>query len=162
MLLASAAFAQKSPLSVEINDADGHRAKDAQVRIERVDKKAAPLLQKTDSHGEVTANLEVGTYKLTAISPTGAQSSQTVKTSASKKMRVSFDMKRTGTAANDTAKKKIYHWVDSPTGTHMLGHWEEVNNPQAIDNSGRPVENVSAESLHRAGLGMGGSRPGTP
>ena len=47
-------------------------------------------------------------------------------------------------------KKKRQIWVPSPTGTHMLGHWEEVDdNSPTVRKSGQNVDTMSGRDLER-------------
>ncbi len=150
--LMSAAFGQKAVLSVDVKGADGRPAPNAQVRIDRIDKRMSPVMKRADTRGHIAVStLEAGVYNLTAISAQGARSSQKIKVTATKPMLVTFNM---SPAAAAPAQKKRYRWVETPTGTHMLGHWEEEDAPAGkVDSNGQPLEQVTPESLHRMGQG---------
>jgi hypothetical protein len=93
----------------------------------------------------------VGTYKLTATLPGGIQSAQVIKADGKKRMFVTFDMKPASAKTVTVAKKKRYIWVPTPTGTHMLGHYEEVddNNSPTTRSSGQNVDTISGRDLER-------------
>src|SRR3954454_5041322 len=85
-------------------------------------------MAKTDAKGRFAPTvLDVGTYKLTATLPGGIQSAQVIKADGKKKLFVTFDMKPASAKTVAIVKKKRTIWVPRPTGTHMLGHWEEVD-----------------------------------
>lgn len=150
VFLASSSFGQNSTLSTEVKGADGRGAQNAEVRIDRTDRKATPVIKRTDAKGKLTvANLPAGKYLLTVTSAQGARSSQMVETKANKQMLVTFDLQHPASKNALTAKKKIYVYRESPTGTHMLGHWEEVGTPDVVDSTSRPVDQISGESLQR-------------
>jgi hypothetical protein len=141
---AACAFADPATLQTTVKGPDGRAAKGADLRIERQDKKATPVVAKTDANGRYDANgLDAGTYRLTAKLASGAQSVQVVKVQSGKPLAVTFDMK-TPTAA-PAGPKKVARWVPSSTGSHMGGHYEgeEARGPKG------PVENVSASAVQR-------------
>ena len=152
LLLATAAFGQKATISAEIKGTDGRPANAAEIRIQRQDAKAAPIVMRTDRNGKWSSVMPAGTYKLTAAVAGGAESSQIIQARANKKMLVTFDMKRGSgqSAANAPVKKKTFVWVETTTGTHMGGHFEEIGG--AAEHVGPHVGNVegmSAETISR-------------
>ena len=152
LFLISTGFAQKVTITGEVKGVNNKPAKGADLRVDRVDKKAAPIMVKTDAKGRFAATVsEVGTYKLTATLPGGTQSAQVIKADGKKQLFVMFDMK---TVAVVKTKRQI--WVPSPTGTHMLGHWEEVddNNPTTRRASGQNVDTISGRDLERSVTGL--------
>src|SRR3954451_5584460 len=123
--LVSAGFGQSVKIEGEVKGLNNKPAKGADLRVDRVDKKAAPVMAKTDAKGHFAATvLEVGTYKLTAMLAGGIQSAQVVKTDVKKRVFVTFEMKPASVKTVAVVTKKRSIWVPSPTGTHMLGHWE--------------------------------------
>lgn len=148
--LLSAAFGQKTAIQADVKGVDGRPAKTAEVRIERQDKKTAPMLVKTDWRGRMAvANLEVGTYKLTAIVAGGIQSSQIVKTQAQKPSLVTFDLTKAPVTAGKGKTRMVY--VPAPTGTRIGGGWVQVNDdgqPTTTPN-GQNVDTMSGDSLQR-------------
>jgi hypothetical protein len=134
----------------EVKGFNDKPAKGADLRIDRVDKKAAPVMAKTDAKGHFAATvLEVGTYKMTATLPGGLQSAQVVKADGKKRVFVTFDMKPVSTKTVAAVGKKRTIWVPSPTGTHMLGHWEEIddNSPTHVRKTGQNVDYMSGRDL---------------
>jgi len=147
-LLLHTAFGQKATLQAEVTGVDGRPSKAAQVRIERQDKKTAPLVVAGDKRGHLAAmNLEAGTYKLTATVEGGIQSSQIVKVQANKPSLVTFDMSKT--AAVTTKKKKRLVWVPAETGTHLGGRWVEVGDDTSSTKSGQNVDKMNGNSLEK-------------
>ena len=152
LFLVSTGFAQKVTISGEVKGVNNKPAKGADLRVDRVDKKAAPIIVKTDAKGRFAATvLDVGTYKLTATLPGGIQSAQIIKAAGKGQLVVNFDMKPASATTVAVVKKKREVWVPSPTGTHMLGHWEEVddNNSPASRANGQNVDTMSGRDLER-------------
>jgi hypothetical protein len=145
-LLLGVAFGQKASIEADVKGADGRPPKTAEVRIEQMNKKGAPMIAKTDRRGHLAVtNLEVGTYKLTAVIDGRLQSPQIVKTQANKPSVVTFDLRKTAAAA-DTKKK--YYWVPSQTGSNFGGHWVEVGqSDQAAAPGAQSVDSVNANAM---------------
>ncbi|HEX4631756.1 MAG TPA: carboxypeptidase-like regulatory domain-containing protein [Chthoniobacterales bacterium] len=151
LLLVSTGFGQPVKIAGEVKGANSKPAKGADVRVDRVDKKAAPVMAKTDAKGQFAATvLDVGTYKVTAMLPGGIQSSQIVKADGKKQLLINFDLKPTSAKTVAAVTKKRSIWIPSPTGTHMLGHWEEIddNSPTHTRTvQGQPIEYMSGRDL---------------
>jgi hypothetical protein len=150
LFLASAGFGQSVKIEGEVKGVNNKPAKGADVRVDRVDKRAAPVMAKTDAKGRfATTVLDVGTYKLTAMLAGGIQSAQVVKADAKKRVFVTFEMKPASVKTVAAVTKKRSIWVPSPTGTHMLGHWEEIddNSPTHTRTTGQNVEYMSGRDL---------------
>jgi hypothetical protein len=148
--LLSAAFGQKASIEGDVKGVDGRPAKSSEIRIERQDKKAAPVIVKTNLRGHLAAtNLEVGTYKLTATVAGGIQSTQVIKTSVQKPLLVTFDFEKHPAVTNKSKKRLVY--VPAPTGTRIGGGWVEVNDDgQPTTNpTGQKVDTMSGSSLDR-------------
>jgi len=127
LFLIGIGFGQPVKIEGEVKGVNNKPAQGADLRIDRVDKKAAPLLAKTNAKGQFAATVsEVGTYKVTATLPGGIQSAQVLKADAKKRVFVVFDMNPASAKTVAAVKKKRYVWVPTTTGTHMLGHYEEV------------------------------------
>src|SRR4051812_45429833 len=110
-LLLTSAFGQKATLEADIKGIDGRPARTAELKIERQDKKVAPMVAKANWRGHlVLTDLEMGTYNLTATVEGGVHSSQTVKITASKNL-VAFDLSKSAAAAKKTHRRFV--WVDS-------------------------------------------------
>ena len=149
-LLLGSAFGQKAVIEADVRGVDGAAAKGAEVRIERQDKKAPPVIAKTDKQGRAVANdLEVGSYKVTATVEGGVQSSQMVKTRSSKPTLVPLDMRKTVAVASKGKKRSV--WVPSQTGTRLGGHWEEVGAdvPAKTGPYGGPVDTMNGDAFSR-------------
>jgi hypothetical protein len=160
LFLVSTGFGQFVKIEGEVKGVNSKPAKDAGLRIDRVDKKAAPMIAKTDAKGRFAATVsEVGTYKLTATLPGGIQSAKVIKVDAKKQVFVTFDMKLTATTVA-APKKKRYVWVPTTTGTHMLGHYEEVPEDGSASlgrSNGQNVEYLSGRDLE--GMNRTSARP---
>jgi hypothetical protein len=142
--LGSAAFAQEAALEADVSGVDGCPSKGAEVRIERQDKKMAPIIAKTDRHGHLAAtNIEPGTYKITAKVEGGIQSWQIVKTQTSKPLRVTFEMSKSAAITSKQKKKMV--WVPPQTGSRLGGHWEEQNGPGAAQDNGQNVSTMGSQ-----------------
>jgi hypothetical protein len=160
LFLISAGFGQTVKIEGEVKGLNDKPAKGADLRVDRIDKKAAPVMAKTDTKGHFAATVsEVGTYKLTATLPGGILSAQVVKADPKKRMFVTFDMKPAAAKTVATVGKKRTIWVPSPTGTHMLGHWEEIDDvsPTHTRTTGQNVEYLSGRDLE--GMNRTSARP---
>lgn len=130
-LLAGAAVA--GTIQGDVKGVDGRVAQGAEVRIERQDKKGPAMIVKTDRRGGFLAKgLPDGNYSVMAIVAGGVRSpAQVVKSTAAKPLMVSFDLRNSNTpmlANGKPAKKKTKHiWVPNETGSHLGGHWVEVD-----------------------------------
>jgi len=156
LLQNSRAATVQAAIEAEVTGVDGRPSKAAEVRIERQDKKSAPIVMKTDKRGHLVAtNLPAGVYTLTATVEGGIQSSQIVKTQANKPLRVAFDMRNT--PAVTSKPKKRYVWVQAETGTRIGGHWVEAdeNVSAAGGPSARNIETLSGRALEHAQYGSG-------
>ena len=119
-LLLGSAFGQKAVIEADVRGVDGAPAKGAEVRIERQDKKAAPVIAKTDKQGRVVANdLEIGSYKVTATVEGGVQSSQIVKTRSNKPTLIPLDMRKAVAVAGKGKMRSV--WVPAQTGSRLGG-----------------------------------------
>ena len=79
LFLVSAGFGQSVKVEGDVKGVNNKAANGADVRVDRVDKKAAPVMAKTDAKGHFAATvLDVGTYKLTATLPGGLQSARVI------------------------------------------------------------------------------------
>jgi len=156
-LFLNTAFGQKATLQADVIGVDGRPSKSAQVRIERQDKKAAPVIVAADKRGHLVAmNLEAGTYKLTATVEGGIKSSQTVKVQANKPATIAFDLSKS--SAVTSKKKKKYIWVPSETGSNLGGRWVETGEDANSTSSGQNVDKMSGEAMSRQmRTGVGGA-----
>jgi len=158
--LVSAGFGQSVKIEGEVKGVNNKPAKGADVRVDRVDKEGAPVMAKTDAKGHFAATvLDVGRYKLTATLPGGLQSARGITADTKKRVFVTFDMNPTSAKTVAAVTKKRSIWVPSPTGTHMLGHWEEIddNSPTHTRTTGQNVEYISGRDLE--GMNRTSARP---
>ena len=171
--ISTLAFGQKPSLEANLKGADGHPPKNAQVRIESLDKKTKAVVVKPDASGHASvAKLDAGSYRVTAIVDGKVQSSQNVKVEANKPAVVSFKIPAASTttvAANGVKTKivgqKRYVWVPGQTGSRFGGYWKEagtVTKPaetgaSAVDTvGGDAADQVQRQS--RSGASPTGSR----
>jgi hypothetical protein len=150
LFLISAGFGQSVKIEGEVKGVNNKPAKGADLRVDRVDKEAAPVMAKTDAKGHFAATvLEAGTYKLTATLPGGIRSAQVVKANAKKQVFITFDMKPASARTIAAVGKKRYIWVPTTTGTHLNGHYEEIDDtsPTHARASGDNVEYMSGRDL---------------
>jgi len=157
--LLGSAFGQQAAIETEVTGVDGRPSKAAEVRIERQDKKAAPVIAKTDKHGRSTATVEMGTYKLTATVEGGIHSSTIVKTQPNKPILVAFDMRNTPAMASKS--KKRYVWVQAETGTRIGGHWVEADGDTQSTANGQPVDRMDGSALDNPQMRMAAPPPGS-
>lgn len=157
LLSGGAAFAQKSTVEAEIRGPDGKTSSGAVVRFERQDKPAAGITSTTGVNGRAAAkNVDAGTYRVLAQLPSGARSEQIVKAAAGRPVLVKFNMTAPVAGQAATAKKKIFVWVPTTTGTHMGGHYEEVGAVQAEKGpNGQNIERVNPASIQRPQYSVG-------
>jgi hypothetical protein len=150
-LLISSALAQKTGVEAEIKGPDGRAAKGAIVRIERQDKQAPGITTTTDANGRASAkNIDAGTYRIMASLASGARSEQVVKPAANRPVLVKFNMTPPAPGQAASAKKKIFVWVPTTTGTHMGGHYEEVGAAQMENGpNGQNIERVNPAAIQR-------------
>jgi hypothetical protein len=153
----------------DVKGPDGKGVKGAEVRVERTDKKGAPVTSTTDQHGHYAFNkIELGTYTLSA-SATGmaSTSSNQVKARADGAVRVDFNLKKQ-TGAVAAPKKKTHRvWVAAGPGTNIGGHYEDVaDDGSAPSTSATPGANnsssASGTSIRRFQQGASGGSHGGP
>ena len=108
--------------------------------------KMAPVAGKTDSAGRYRfADLAPGTYKVTILSGATVRGFMDgVRVSGSK--RLDFDI-RPVTAGQPAKKAKHYVYVSDQTGTHIGGHWVEVNDSAPAND--QRVDKMSPQALQR-------------
>src|SRR5205823_216731 len=115
------------------------------VRLEAKTSKIAPVVVKTDSSGKYRfPNVPQGVYKVTVLSGSAIQGFvDNVRTGAGMR-RVDFDIKPAMAGKAKTAKHLV--WVPEATGSHLGGHWVEVDDSGAAAGSER-VEKKSGQAL---------------
>lgn len=145
-LFAASAFAQTSIIQGNVTGVDGRAAQGAQVRLQPARGQLEPIVVKTDSRGRFVANnIAPGPYNISAVGAGGVTSPvQAIKVQSNKPITIAFDLRNTGGArtAAKGKKKTKFVWVPDQTGSHIGGHWIEVDE----DASGVP----SAQHLNSA------------
>jgi Carboxypeptidase regulatory-like domain len=102
---------------------DGKPLRRAEIRIERKDKKSAPITTRTDTKGYYAANgVSAGVYKISVVVDGAEKSAIKVKTTGDN-ARVDFNMKPSILGK----KVKHYVWMGEGTGSHLGGRWVEVD-----------------------------------
>lgn len=160
--LLGSAFGQKASLEADVKGIDGKASRSAEIRLERLDKKVAPVGVKANWRGHATlSDVEKGTYKVTAIVEGGVHSSQTVKITANRNL-LAFDLSKSAAAARKANRRFV--WQEAATGTHLGGHWVEVGAEASNGKAGaQNVETMNGESMdnmQRMGRGFHPPAPG--
>jgi hypothetical protein len=130
---------------------DGKPLAGANVRADRLDQKGQPpAVTKTDTQGHyVFKALPVGAYAIIAAIKGVPKSRAMVKTRADGWAKVDFDLR---IKSNDPSIKKKYVWVNGEPGSHIGGHWVEVD--QANMPSTSAVDTVNEDDVRRMQRGM--------
>jgi hypothetical protein len=145
LLTCGSAWADNKSIQGTVTGSDGNPLGGAEVRAERLDAKAAPALTKTDAKGQyVFKGLPAGAYAVTAIVKTVPKSRASVRTRSDGWAKVDFDLR---TPANGKNTKKRYVWVNGAPGTHIGGHWVEVE--QAANQGPSRVETIGNDDVDR-------------
>jgi hypothetical protein len=121
------ATASTSSIQGDVLGVDGRPLPGAEVRIERKDKKSAPITTRTNAKGYYTASgLSSGVYRISVVVD-GAVKSAVDIGAARDNARVDFNMKPSG-----AQKVKHYVWAGGGTGSHLRGHWVEVEDESSV------------------------------
>lgn len=130
----ASAFGQ-SAIEGEVKGVDGFPLKAAEIRAERQDANGPAAVAKTDAKGHFAIKgLAVGTYNVNVMSSGTAVSSTRIATRAGKPVMISFDMKQPRKAvAGGGKKKKKFLWMPAETGSHLGGHYVEVEEDDSAD-----------------------------
>lgn len=130
-LFTASAFAQTSIIQGNVTGVDGRAAQGAQVRIQPARGQLTPIVVKADSRGRFVANnVAPGPYNISAIGAGGVSSPvQAVKVQPNKPLTIAFDLRNNGGAktAAGGKKKTKFVWMPDQTGSHLGGHWVEVD-----------------------------------
>lgn len=147
---AANAFAQ-SAIEGEVKGVDGSPLVAAGVRAERQDKKAPEVSAKTDAKGHFAIKgLAVGTYSVDVMAGGAAVSSTRVTTRTGKPMLVTFDMKQPRKAITSGGKKKKkFVWMPEETGSHIGGHYVEVDEDATVGPSGKNIQKGTGKSVQQ-------------
>jgi len=163
------AFGQQASIEANLKGADGQPAKNAQVQIDSLDKKAKAIVVKTDASGHAAVTkLEAGSYRVSAIVGGKVQSSQKVKAEASKPAVVAFKVPNaSGTAVSSGAKTKVvghvrYVWVPGQTGSRFGGYWKEAGTADLVQDANGNLVTGDGQAMENAQRqGRSGAAPGS-
>ena len=147
--VAVSTFAQS--IQGEVTGVDGRAAKGAEVRIQPARAQVAPIVVKTDIRGHFVANnVTPGAYNISAQGAGGVTSPvQAIKVQANKPVTIAFDLRNNGgakTAANGKKKTKFV-WVPDQTGSHLGGHYIEVDENASGVPSAQHVNSASGKTI---------------
>jgi hypothetical protein len=134
-----------------VTGVDGRAAQRAEVRIQPARAQVAPLIVKTDGRGHFVANnIAPGAYNISAIGAGGVASPvQAIKIQPNKPVTIAFDLRNSGGAktAAKGKKKTKFVWMPDQTGSHLGGHWVEVDDNAAAPPSAQHVEGMSTQAM---------------
>src|SRR5215469_3864591 len=143
-LMTFSVWAGTSSLQGIVKDPTGRPIKGADVRIEA---KNFAKVVKTDANGHyVSDGLAVGAYRVTlVVNGTVKASILNAKTQVGKPTQLNFDL----TAKAASATKHTHKvWVGPSLGSHIGGHWIDVDdNGNIVNNSGSTGTNSSVETI---------------
>lgn len=167
-LFATSAFAQSSVVQGDVTGVDGRAAKGAEVRLQPARAQLPPIVVKADARGRFVANnVPAGAYNILAVGPGGVRSPvQAIKVQANKPLIVAFDLRNTaGAKVTAKGKKKTkFVWVPDETGSHLGGHYVEVDDDAdtaTVERSEQHVDKANGNALRRI-QSNGALRSGTP
>ena len=145
ILVCSSALADTKAIQGTLLGKDGKPVAGADIRADRLDAKAPPATTKTDAQGRyVFKVLPVGAYKITAFIKEVPKMHAEVKTRADGWAKVDFDLR---TPANGSTIKKRMVWVPGEPGSHIGGHWVEVD--QANMPSASATDTIGTDDVNR-------------
>ncbi|MFL6513838.1 MAG: carboxypeptidase-like regulatory domain-containing protein [Chthoniobacterales bacterium] len=121
-----AAWADNKSIQGTLLGLDGNPMADQEIKADRLDAKGTPrAITKTDAQGHYQFKaLPVGAYSITAYVKNAAKLRAMVKTRDDGWAKVDFDLR---TRRGDPNIKKHWVWVKGEPGTHIGGHWVEVD-----------------------------------
>src|SRR3954453_9781777 len=149
LLLAGSASAEV--IQGDVTGVDGRAAQGAQGRIQSARGQQTPIVVKADSRGHFVANnVAPGPYNISAVGAGGVSSPvQAIKVQGNKPIPIAFDLRNTGgakTAANGKKKTKFV-WMPDQTGSHLGGHWVEVDENASGVPSAQHVNSASGNTI---------------
>jgi hypothetical protein len=135
------ATASAPAIQGDVLGTDGKPLQRAEVRIERKDKKSAPITTRTDAKGYYAANgVSAGVYRI-SVAVDGAEKSAINVRTTGDSARVDFNMK----PSIFGKKVKHYVWSGEGTGTHIGGRWVEVDDSQSAVGGSLNMDRASGE-----------------
>lgn len=157
----------QSTVQGDVKGVDGRTAQHARVRLEPAKKGGKAIEVTSDGRGRFVANnIEDGAYNVTATVAGGVQSStQMIQARSGHPVMMTFDLRPTGKAAatGGKKKKKTYVWMPSETGSHLGGHYVEVDDNAGIEPNAQNLNRANANALrqfqdmpHNPSAGSGG------
>jgi hypothetical protein len=151
-LFAASAFAQTSVIQGDVTGVDGRAAKGAQVHIQPARGQLAPIVVKADMRGHfVASNVAPGPYNISAHGAGGVASPvQAIKVQPNKPITIAFDLRNTSGGNNTAAKgkrKTRFVWVPDQTGSHIGGHWIEVDDNTSVVPSAQHLNSANGNAV---------------
>jgi hypothetical protein len=149
-LFAASAFAQTSVIQGDVKGVDGRAAKGAEVRIQPTRGQLAPIIAKTDAGGRFVANnIAAGAYNILAVANGVSSPVQAVRVQASKPLIIAFDLRQQagGKTAAKGKKKTKFVWMPDQTGSHLGGHWVEVDEEASGVPSAQHVNSANGNAV---------------
>jgi Carboxypeptidase regulatory-like domain len=139
------ARADSKSIQGTVTGTDGKPFAGAEIRANRLDEKAAPVVTKTDAQGHYTFKaLPAGAYAVTAFVKTVPKMHATVRTRGDGWAKVDFDLRL---KPNDASIKRKYVWVNGEPGSHIGGRWVPVE--QANEPGVSAVDTIGADDVSR-------------
>jgi hypothetical protein len=150
----ASSFADTGAIAGNVLDFKGKALAGAEVRIERVANKSVAATTRTDAKGRfAVGNLPPVAYNVHVfVAGKEATSTNNVKAGSPEPTMVRFDLRPTQAAskATSTGKKKTkFVWVPAETGSHLGGHYVEVDDTSDAGPSAQNVNRASTKSLER-------------
>jgi|ERR1700731_484766 len=156
--IASSAWAENKSIQGTVIGNDGNPLAGADVRAERLDAKMTPALTKTDAKGQyIFKGLPVGAYAITTIVKSVPKSRASVRTRSDGWAKVDFDLRIT---PDSKSIKKHWVWVKGEPGSHIGGHWVEVD--QVANQGPSKVETIGSDDVDRMQRDMRLNTSGMP
>ena len=151
LLLCAANSLAQSIIQGQVTGVDGRGAQGAQVRIQSARGQQSPILVKADARGHFVANnVAAGPYNISAVGAGGVSSTvQAIKVQGNKPITVAFDLRNNGGAktAGNGKKKTKFVYVPDQTGSHLGGHWIEVDENASGVPSAQHVNSASGNTI---------------
>jgi hypothetical protein len=124
---------------------DGKPLAGAEIKAARLDAKAEPAMTKTDAQGHyLFQGLPSGAYAITAYVKSVPKSRASVRTRSDGWAKVDFDLRM---KSNDSNIKKHWVWVKGEPGSHIGGHWVEVDQVKRPSTSA--VDTMDTDDVNR-------------
>ncbi|HEY0370186.1 MAG TPA: carboxypeptidase-like regulatory domain-containing protein [Chthoniobacterales bacterium] len=145
-VIAASALAQTSRIEGNAVGQDGRPIRNATVQVQPEKSKTGAVVVKTDAKGHFAATgLAEGNYTISVLANGNAPIATTRATARNNQTA------RVNLAPAAAAKKGRWVWVPSGTGTHMGGHYEQVNDDGTVHAApgAQNVDTVGGAALSR-------------